>query len=73
VPEHDVPDTHPEVNIEHAALAGIASASNAVESDDFRSPAVGWIPGLGAVGVATCPHAFPTPATRITEYNFTEG
>jgi hypothetical protein len=60
------------MDIEHAALAGIAKASNDVERDDFRSPAVKGMPGavggLGAVGVPACPQAMPTAATRTTKY-----
>jgi hypothetical protein len=55
------------MEIEHAALAGIASASNDVERDDFRSPVAG-MPGVGAVGVAPFPQAIATAATRMTEY-----
>ena len=59
------------MDIEHAAPAGIARASNDVERDDFRSPAVAGIPGDGAVGVAPCPQAIATAATRMTKYRRT--
>ena len=55
------------MDIEHAALAGIARASNDVERDDVRSAAVWGIPELGAVGVAACPQAMATAATRMTK------
>src|SRR3954454_1164100 len=56
------------MDIEQAALPGIVRASNDAESDDFRSLAVAGMPGVGAVGVASCPQAIPTAATRMTKY-----
>src|SRR3954470_17152600 len=61
------------MDIEHAALAGIGRTSKYVERDDFRSPAVVGLPGVGAVGVAPCPQPIPTAATRMTEYPRTSG
>src|SRR5829696_7133558 len=55
------------MDIEHAALPGIARASNAAESDDFRStgaPDVGGTPGTpGVIGLAPPPQA-PTDVAR---------
>src|SRR5436190_9818819 len=52
---------------EHAAVDGIDSASNAVESDDFRSAAVAGI-GDGPVGIDPFPQAIVTAANRMTKY-----
>src|SRR5829696_1862808 len=57
------------MDIEHAALAGIVRTPNAVDRDDFRSPAGGRVPELGAVGVAACPpQAIPAAATKMAKY-----
>src|SRR5687768_2039764 len=61
------------MDIEHPAFPGIVKASNAVDSDDFRSPVVAELPGDGAVGVAPCPHAMATTAARMTKYPRTLG
>jgi len=51
------------MEIEHAALPGIVSASNDVESDDFRSSAVAGIPGsVGFVHAQT--HITRAPTAR---------
>src|SRR5918993_367595 len=54
------------MDIEQAALAGIAMASNFADSAAFRSTVVAGTPGLGAVAVAPCPQPIPTAATSMT-------